>query len=291
MFGELIHEIAAPMAGASVPGLHALHAVDAAGVHPLLLAQGSERYVPYAERRPQELLTIANALLGFGQASLAKYLFIIAREDNPELDIHDIAAFFRHLLERLDPARDLHFQTRVTMDTLDYTGYGFNEGSKVVFAAAGKKIRALSRKIPGTLRLPPGFRDPGVALPGAMTLSAPDYGDEKKAERDIRRLLTNLSGQKKSLQGFPLIVLTEDSEFAARTLNNFLWVTFTRSDPARDVRGAGESIHNKHWSCEGPIVIDARRKPFHAPPLEDDPKVLRRVQELGAAGGSLHGIL
>ena len=75
----------------SLRGVHAVHAVDAAGVHPLLLAIGSERYVPYAEqRKPQELLTCANAILGQGQLSLAKYLLIVAREDNPDLDIHDI---------------------------------------------------------------------------------------------------------------------------------------------------------------------------------------------------------
>ena len=74
-----------------LPGVHAVHAVDAAGVHPLLLAIGSERYVPYAaERRPQELLTIANAILGQGQLSLAKYLLIAAQEDDLDLDIHDI---------------------------------------------------------------------------------------------------------------------------------------------------------------------------------------------------------
>ena len=73
-----------------------MHAVDAAGVHPLLLAIGSERYMPYAARnRPQELLTSANAILGQGQLSLAKYLFIVAREDDPDLDIHDIPAFLR----------------------------------------------------------------------------------------------------------------------------------------------------------------------------------------------------
>ena len=61
-----------------------VHAVDAAGVHPLLLAIGSERYAPYTTRRqPQELLTQANALLGQGQMSLAKYLLIVAEEDQP----------------------------------------------------------------------------------------------------------------------------------------------------------------------------------------------------------------
>ena len=96
-FGQIIHELTGPIIPTVVPGVHAVHAVDAAGVHPLLLAIGSERYVPYAkERRPQELLTCANAMLGQGQLSLAKYLLIVAKEDDPDLDIHDIPAFFRH---------------------------------------------------------------------------------------------------------------------------------------------------------------------------------------------------
>ncbi len=83
-FGELIHELTGPVIPTVIPGVHAVHAVDAAGVHPLLLAIGSERYVPYAAtRRPQELLTLANAILGQGQLSLAKYLFIVAKEDAP----------------------------------------------------------------------------------------------------------------------------------------------------------------------------------------------------------------
>ena len=98
-FGEIIHEITGPIIPTVIPGVHAVHAVDAAGVHPLLLAIGSERYVPYAsQRKPQELLTNANAILGQGQLSLAKYLFIVAQEDDPSLDIHDIPRFFAHVL-------------------------------------------------------------------------------------------------------------------------------------------------------------------------------------------------
>ena len=66
-FGQIIHELTGPVIPTVIPGVHAVHAVDAAGVHPLLLAIGSERYVPYAQpRRPQELLTCANAILGQG---------------------------------------------------------------------------------------------------------------------------------------------------------------------------------------------------------------------------------
>ena len=108
-----------------MPGVHAVHAVDAAGVHPLLLAIGSERYVPYAERRrPQELLTQANAILGQGQMSLAKYLLIVADEDDPASTSTTFAAFFATSAGARRLARDLHFQTRTTIDTLDYSGTG-----------------------------------------------------------------------------------------------------------------------------------------------------------------------
>src|SRR4029079_9764871 len=128
---------------------------DAAGVHPLLLAIGSERYTPYAERsRPQELLSTANATLVQGHLSLAKYLLIVAGEDAPDLDVRDIPAFLRQLLERVDWQRDLHFQNSTTIDTLDYSGSAINQGSKLVIAAAGAKLRDLPSELSGDLRLP-----------------------------------------------------------------------------------------------------------------------------------------
>ena len=288
-FGAIIHEITGPLIPTVVHGVDAVHAVDAAGVHPLLLAIGSERYVPYApRRRPQELLTSANALLGQGQLSLAKYLLIIAKEDAPDLDIHDIPAFFRHLLERVDWTHDLHFQTRTTIDTLDYSGTGLNEGSKLVIAAVGPPQRELPNKVPSGLYLPQGFRDPRVCLPGVLAISAPSYSAIGIAE--LARFAGSYSPDD-PINRFPLIVLVDDSEFAVRTLSNFLWVTFTRSNPAADVSGIGASIEQKHWGCTGSLVIDARIKPHHAPPLEEDPEVSRRVDALAATGGPLHGVI
>jgi 4-hydroxy-3-polyprenylbenzoate decarboxylase len=294
-FGRLIHELTGPVIPTVVHGVHAVHAVDAAGVHPLLLAIGSERYVPYAPRRKaQELLTSANALLGQGQLSLAKYLLIVAREDNPALDIHDIPAFLRHLLERVDWQTDLHFQTATTIDTLDYSGGGLNEGSKVVIAAVGPARRSLPTALPGDLRLPGGFSDPRVCLPGLLAIQAPPFSGEPKASMGAE---SNLDGffdyyrPTESINAFPLIVLVDDSDFVARHLNNFLWVTFTRSNPAADVHGVGAFTVQKHWGCTGSLIIDARIKPHHAPPLEEDAQVTRRVDALAAPGRPLHGIL
>jgi 4-hydroxy-3-polyprenylbenzoate decarboxylase len=289
-FGGLIHEVTEPMVPVSVPGLHAMHAVDAAGVHPLLLAIGSERYVPYGERRPQELLTVANAVLGFGQASLAKYLLIAAKEDDPSLDLHDIPRFLMHMLERVDLERDLHFQTRSTMDTLDYSGTGLNEGSKVVIAAAGKVKRSLSASFHTELKWPDGFANPRVALPGVLVVEGTPCHERKEWEARAESLADFLD-QTTGWEGFPLVVIVDDSAFAAASLNNFLWVCFTRSNPSHDIHGAGSFIQHKHWGCKGPLVIDARIKPHHAPPLVEDPAISRRVDALGVKGGPLHGII
>jgi 4-hydroxy-3-polyprenylbenzoate decarboxylase len=283
-FGKIIHEITGPIIPTVVHGVHAVHAVDAAGVHPLLLAIGSERYVPYApRRRPQELLTSANALLGQGQLSLAKYLLIVAREDNPDLDVHDIPAFFQHLLERVDWRCDVHFQTRTTIDTLDYSGSGFNEGSKAVIAAAGPKQRALPTELPADLALPPGFSAPRVCLPGVLAVQA-------RADCALD-LFCNACAPVDAINVFPLIVIVDDSTFVAHSLDNFLWVTFTRSNPAADVHGIGAATVQKHWGCSGALVIDARIKPHHAPPLVEDPGIARRVDALAAPGRPLHGII
>jgi 4-hydroxy-3-polyprenylbenzoate decarboxylase len=290
-FGAFIHELTGPLIPTVVPGVKAVHAVDAAGVHPLLLALGSERYVPYGERRkPQELLTIANAILGQGQLSLAKYLMIGCHEDAPQLDIHDIPAFFRHMLERIDLSRDLHFQASTTMDTLDYSGGALNSGSKVVFAAVGEKRRELGLELPSGLRLPEGFGTPALCLPGVLAIEGPPCGTRRGDNDDrIDSLCSCLEGVP-GLERFPLIVVADDSRFTAASLNNFLWVTFTRSDPAADIHGVGAAISCKQWGCKGPLVIDARIKPHHAPPLIEDPAVEKRVDELAAPGGPLHGV-
>jgi 4-hydroxy-3-polyprenylbenzoate decarboxylase len=286
-FGALIHELTGPIIPSVLPGVQAVHAVDAAGVHPLLLAIASERYVPDAAVRcPQEILTAANALLGQGQLSLAKYLLIVAHEDQPGLDIHDVPRFLAHLLERVDWRTDLHFQTRTTIDTLDYSGHGLNQGSKVVIAAAGPPRRSLASELPADLSLPSPFRDPRVVLPGILAVQGPAYRD---GSNDVASFCRSFGGTD-WIRGFPLIAIVDDSEFTARNERNFVWVTFTRSNPAADIEGIGSFIDQKHWGCTGSLVIDARIKPHHAPPLVDDPEVERKVDSLAAPGGPLHGV-
>ena len=290
--GQLIHEITGPIIPTVIPGVHAVHAVDAAGVHPLLLAIGSERYVPYAsERRPQELLTQANAILGQGQLSLAKYLMLAAREDDPDLNVHDVPGFVRHILERVDLQSDLHFQTRTTIDTLDYSaGLGLNAGSKVVIAVAGRRRRTLGTTLPSGLRFADGFADARIVLPGIIAIRGPK-AVRRREEGEYDPAMLHLSDALSVPEEFPLIVVVDDTDFVARSLENWLWVAFTRSDPASDLYGVGPSIFRKHWGCAGPLIIDARLKPHHAPPLEEDVAVTKRIDALAAPGGPLHRLI
>ncbi len=288
-FGQLIHELAGSAIQQEIPGLKAIHAVDAAGVHPLLLAIGSERYTPYAPaKQPAELLTIANHILGTGQLSLAKFLFITA-DDTHQLDLHDVQHFFGYVLERIDLTRDIHFYTQTTIDTLDYSGTGLNTGSKVVFAAYGDVKRELCRELPGMLNGLRSFGKAALVMPGVAAINAPAFSNYENAAIEMESLSAQLSSA--GLAQLPFLVVCDDSDFVSANLNNFLWVSFTRCNPSHDIYGTNAFTAYKHWGCNGPLIIDARIKPHHAPPVEKSPAVEKKIDRLFDKGGSLYGIL
>lgn len=289
-FGELIHELTGAAIQQEIPGLKEVHAVDAAGVHPLLLAIGSERYTPYTPaKQPAEILTIANHILGTGQLSLAKFLFITA-EQTHQLNTHPVQPFMEYVLERIDLSRDVHFHTNTTIDTLDYSGTGLNSGSKVVFAAYGEVKRKLCTEVPQAIKELSGFEDETIAMPGVIALRAPKFGSYNQAHAEMELLNNQLQPKTASLAGVVFLIICDDARFTAVNLRNYLWVTYTRCNPSHDIYGIDAFTENKHWGCHGPLVIDARIKPHHAPPVEKDPAVENRIDRLFQKGGSLYGI-
>ena len=290
LFGKYIHKITKPMVPASLPGVYGIHAVDDAGVHPLCLALGSEAFRPYTsaeEREPMELLKTANALLGFNQASLTKYLLIAAKEDVERFQsgktlVNDIPAFFAHVLERIHFDRDLHFQTETTIDTLDYTGTSLNHGSKVVMATAGAKCREL-RNNPEDLKsleLPQVFSKATIVMQGVILLeSSATFDASSKAERfaDLKAALARWDFR----ENYPWIsVINEGTLSTDNVLSDFLWLTFTRSDPAQDIYGLDETICDKHWKCQAPLIIDARVKPQHQKQLTVSAEIKARAKHI-----------
>ncbi|MEI8052551.1 MAG: UbiD family decarboxylase [Bacteroidota bacterium] len=297
-FGQLIHAMTGSAIQKEIPGLKELNAVDAAGVHPLLLAIGSERYTPYQPtKQPAELLTIANRMLGTGQLSLAKFLFITADDDH-KINTKNIQDYFEFVLQRINLKRDIHFYTNTTIDTLDYSGEGLNSGSKVVFAAYGSPCRSLLTEIPQRFKELSGFTECKIIFPGVFALQSNAFISYDQAGSEMKKLNQQLNGIQNEWTNHnnlpneaAMIIICDDASFVSQNLHNFLWVTFTRSNPSHDIYGIGSAYNHKHWGCDGPLIIDARIKPHHAPPVEKDPLVEKSIEKLFNKGGSLYGVL
>ena len=288
-FGQIIHELTGDAIKFELPGVKEVHAVDAAGVHPLLLAIGSERYTPFNQtKQPAELLTIANHILGKGQLSLAKYLFITADETN-KISTHQESEFYQFILERINLKRDLHFYTNTSIDTLDYSGTSLNSGSKLVVAAYGEVLRKLSTTINTSLKELNTFQNPQVAIPGVLVLQGNKFENYEKTKQEFENFNEEVKQKNINLEGFPMIVIADDSEFTAANLKNWLWVTFTRSNPSHDIYGINSFTEYKHFGCDN-MIIDARIKPHHAPVLEKNPEIEKRVDKLFEKGRSLYGM-
>ena len=277
-FGQLIHSMTGSAVSNEIPGLKEVHAVDAAGVHPLLLAIGSERYTPYLQnKKPAEILTIANHILGTGQLSLAKFVFITA-DDSNQLSTHNVPAYLQFLLERIDLTSDIHFYTKTTMDTLDYSGENLNAGSKVVIAAYGDVKRSLAISVPEEIhQLNANAK---LVLPGIIALDAAlinTKGVQEKLKGKGANLLNEL--------GVVMLILTENPSWMAEEINNFLWACFTRTNPSHDMDGVDSFIDQKHWGANGPLIFDATIKKHHAPPVEKNAAIEKRVDEVLAKYG------
>lgn len=277
-FGQLIHSMTGSAVSNEIPGLKEVHAVDAAGVHPLLLAIGSERYTPFLQnKKPAEILTIANHILGTGQLSLAKFVFITA-DDTNQISTHQIPAYLKFLLERIDLASDIHFYTKTTMDTLDYSGENLNAGSKVVIAAYGDVKRSLANTVPNEIQqLNVNAK---LILPGIIALDAAlinTKGIQEKLKGKGANLLNEL--------GVVMLILTENPTWMAEEINNFLWACFTRTNPSHDMEGVDSLFDQKHWGSNGPLIFDATIKKHHAPPVVKNAAIEKKVDVLLAKYG------
>ena len=274
-FGQLIHHITGSAVSNEIPGLKEVHAVDAAGVHPLLLAIGSERYTPFLEnKKPAEILTIANHILGTGQLSLAKFVWITAEAKKSKgdrvIDVNNIPEFLAYMLSRMDFSNDLHFYTNTTMDTLDYSGDGLNSGSKLVLAAYGDVRRKLATTIPE--KITALNANASLIMPGVIAVNA--------ATATIHSIQEKLKGQGENLleqDGIAMIIITEDATWMAAEFNNFIWAAFTRTNPSKDMEGVDSYTNNKHWGCKGPLIFDATIKKHHAPAVVKDNELEKKV--------------
>jgi UbiD family decarboxylase len=241
--GDLLQDLLSPLFPMVMPAVEQLWSYGETGYHSLATAVVKQRY-------KREAMASAFRILGEGQLSLQKFLLVTDRH----VDVRNFRATLEHILARTHPETDLYVFSNLSMDTLDYTGPTVNEGSKGVWLGLGDPVRDLPRQFSAP-SVPQGVRDVRVFCGGCLVVEAPSYADEPGA---VARLAAD-----PAFTGWPLVVVTDDAARAARSDMNFLWTTFTRFEPAADIHAANRRIVRNHIAYEGPIVIDARMKPWY----------------------------
>ena len=256
--GDLLQELLSPLFPLVMPGVVDLWSYGETGYHSLAAAVVRDRY-------PREAMASAFRVLGEGQLSLTKFLLVV----DARRDLRDFPALLAHLLERTRPETDLFVFANLSMDTLDYTGPEVNRGSKGVWLGLGEPVRELPRELRPPVALPPEARDPRVFCPGCLVVGGPAYADDPEA---AARLAAH-----PAFAGWPLLVLTDQPARAVASSANFLWTTFTRFEPAADLHAATTRVVRNHLVREGPVLIDARMKPWYPAELYCDPATAATV--------------
>ena len=241
--GDLLQELLSPLFPVVMPAVERLWSYGETGYHSLAAAIVKQRY-----RR--EAMASAFRILGEGQLSLSKFLLVT----DQHVDVKDFRATLEHILARTRPETDLYVFSNLAMDTLDYTGPTVNEGSKGVWMGLGEPVRDLPRQFTSP-DVPQGVTDVRVFCGGCLVVGAPSY----ESERDVvSRIATS-----PAFAQWPLVVVSDEPERAARSDMNFLWTTFTRFEPAADIHAADRRIIRNHIAYTAPVVIDARMKPWY----------------------------
>jgi 3-polyprenyl-4-hydroxybenzoate decarboxylase len=256
--GDFLQELLAPLIQLAMPQVVQLWSYGETGYHSLAAAIVRQRY-------HREAMAAAFRVLGEGQLSLTKFLLVTDRA----VDLRDFPRTLEHVLARTRFETDLYVFGNLSMDTLDYTGPAVNEGSKGVLLGLGDPVRELPRAFTG--ELPVGFTAARPFCAGCVCVSGPGYSKEPQAA--VRLAAAEVFDR------WPLVVLVDDAERAARSAPSFLWTTFTRFEPAADLYSRRLRVVRHQPSYTPPLVVDARMKPNYPQELFCDPDTARRVQQ------------
>lgn len=238
--GEWMQDLLKPVFPVLMPGLKTLWSYAEAGFHTLSAAIVRESYF-------REALAHSFRVLGEGQLSLTKILLVT----DVDLDLANFPLLLENLLMRMNPGRDLIILHDTSMDTLDYTGRKYNQGSKAILMGIGQPVRELPRNYTGGPVA--GVEKIKTYCGGCLLVSSKEYA--KDPELGHRLTAQNPP----SWAEWPLVIIVDDVD-AVCDQTSFLWSVFTRFDPVLDIY-AKQTMHRNAISYELPIIVDARMKP------------------------------
>ncbi|MBQ8498711.1 menaquinone biosynthesis decarboxylase [Chlamydia sp.] len=251
--GNKLQELLSPLFPLIMPGVQDLKSYGEAGFHAVAAAVVKERYW-------KEALRSALRILGEGQLSLTKFLFVT---DQP-VDLNNFSKLLECVLERIRLDRDLLILSDTANDTLDYTGTALNRGSKSIFLGVGEPIRSLPERYCGPSL--PGISRIEVFCKGCLIL------ETSVQQVDISSLLKT-----PYLASWPLVILLENLSKSFSSQKEFLWRTFTRSSPATDLHIPFSHVTNHKIHYTPPMILNALMKPQYPKEVEADEITKKQV--------------
>ena len=258
--GEAVQEMFTGVLKVIHPEIRDLWAYFEAGFHNLLVVAVENRFAKEAKKT-------ALALMGTGQLSLTKVIVLVDAGVNPR----DRTAVFGAIARNFDPAEDLILVPGVPLDTLDFTSYTMNLGSKLVLDAQTQPGRAPVAPLV-TVADPRAFDERIAAwrLAWGGLLVA-----QLRAAADGRAVIEKLV-RRPEYAAVKLIVAVS-ADVPLDDDETLLWGIFTRFDCARDVIPAQTETRGAWLTCRGPLGIDATWKPGYPEPVAQTPELMAKV--------------
>lgn len=262
--GDATQQMLGPLAKLIHKEITDLWAYYEAGFHNLLVVAIEQRY-------QKEAMKAALGLMGTDQLSLTKCIVTVSAG----VDVRDIHAVLREVREHFDPHFDFIMIPKVPLDTLDFTSFKMNLGSKLIIDATRKLtreplprtaqqhthlsyIRELDRRI-----LECNLVDDSLLL--------------VKVSAGGREIVEQLVGDP-LLAGLPMIAVVSD-DVDIQNKESYIWGVFTRFDCERDIVFTESKLLGISPIYRGVMGIDATWKPGYPGPLVMTDEIVKRVDE------------
>ena len=271
--GDATQQILGPLVKLIHNEVKSLWAYYEAGFHNLLVVSIEERYA-------KEAMKTALGLMGTGQLSLTKCLVTVSAG----IDVRDWHAVLHEIREHFDPHFDFIMIPKVPLDTLDFTSYKMNLGSKLIIdatkkrraaGASGSGDREASKKTPESGKLRSALMESDARIRDANLID--DTLLLVKTASGGRELMEKLVKDPR-LEGIPVLALVSDDVDIYRQ-ESYIWGIFTRFDCERDVFFTENKLVGISPIYRGVMGIDATWKPGYPAPLVMSDEIVRRVDE------------
>ncbi len=260
--GNATQQVLGPLIRLIHPEICNLWAYYEAGFHNLLVVSVEERY-------QKEAMKTALSIMGEGQLSLTKCIVTVSEDVNPR----DFNAVLTAIRENFDPTYDFIMIPKVPLDTLDFTSYKMNLGSKMIMDATrsgnADKTKASESEIGSLIKIIDNrVLDWNLLGETLLVVSVQDNG------RDVVNKLT----KSEELVG-PKIIAAVSPDVDIRNQEQAIWGIFTRFDAERDIMFAEEKLVGISPLFKGKMGIDATWKKGYPAPLVMSDEIVKKVDE------------